>query len=1038
MKSAKKYINIISTPLLATIFATVVLYGTQAYSEGADTGQGSIEDDEDTFSMSYTLPVELVEEQSAPYGRKQILEKTSRAALEEPKIQVDEAEKQIEIINNESLAKQASNQFEGSQQSTTLLNVKDADITALVKTFSKLTGRNYIIDSNVKGKVTIHLPTAVTYEEALRIFDSVLLMKGFTTIPVEQNTWKVVPAKSAKQTTVPIFGEDGRVPSDQLVTQFIRLKHVSAGEMQTLLSQYISPDGTINAFTGSNSLIIIDSDANIARLRKMVSILDVPAINQELTVIPILYADVGDIAEKINTLIGNDDSSSTSSSRSNSNTSSRRQSSSSRRTSSSRNTSSANTTTGSRVLPIKVIPDERTNSLIILADPESTARITTLVKKLDSEVDLGGGRFFVYRLKHADSEEISEIVTNLISGASEEENTTQRSTSGSSISRASSRNQTTGSATNRLVDALRRRRQQSQSTQEGAGRVNFEGEVSVAADTSTNSLIINASKNDYLKIKQLLDELDVKRPQVMVEATILEVSLNKEEGFGVEWQSSGGSDNGGVFAQSNYGGLTEIIENPGGLSDLTIAAASTGTVTLPGGLVLPSQALLIRAVSAHSNVNVLSSPTIVTTDNEEAEIIVGENVPFVTSTSTDTSNINNTFNSIERQDVGITLRITPQISSGKFVNLKIFVEISNVVNSTRNDPNGPTTTVRTTETTVDVKSGQMVVTGGLISDNVTEATRGVPVLEDIPVLGYLFKREDSIQRRTNLLIFITPKILQDQFDAREETREKRDTLSTALIEQDFYDQRQEVLFDRNIDRVTESVPVPEPLPSTIRPAIGKHKSAKPRKNGVQSKVPLSGKKNVKRMPKAGDVIEVTVRPPLKNSSSTSSLPPVSGAAASVPTAGVPTAGVDTASAPTASESAADMPVSGKPGVIRDPVTQPRGSIKPRARMSDPVEDTKEANTFLVLRPVGLQSPVEQLPGHLYSVDNHGTMGVKLYSESIDEFSVGKKYSLEIDNELVNFVCLGAFEDLNKASVIHPKLAEPRWWNKLSKRNLKTN
>lgn len=970
-------------------------------SGGADT----IEDDGTRFSLNYALPVELVEEGvgEPPLGR--VFERNpadikAKAAGEAASGESAALEPPQESASLEAARGGAA---EGAQEEkTTLLNVKDADLTALIKTFSKLTKRNYVVDSAVKGKVTIHLPTPVTISEALRIFDAVLLLKGFTTVPIEANTWKVIPTKDAKQTTIPLVLDNGKPPTDQMVTEFVRLSHVAASDMQQLLSQYVSAGGVVNSFSGSNSLIIVDSEANIARLKGMIRELDIPAIDQDLTIIPVEYADVTDIAEKIDKILGAEEDEAEPT------TATARVAARLRRAAAARG--AANASSGGeniesrRTLPLKVIPDERTNSLIVLADPELTLRVRALVEQLDSPVDLGGGRFYVYRVQHADAEELAEIINAVISGAAPEETgAAPERRSGSSIARSQRTTASTASLspTARLAEALRQRRlARSGTTTEARGKVSFEGEVSIAPDPATNSLIINASRGDYERVKELIQDLDVKRPQVIVEATILEVTLNKEEGLGVELQGSAGNDNAGVFAQTNYGGLTDLVTNPAALSDLTVAAASTGTITLPGGLVLPSQGVLVTALSRNSNVNVLSAPTIVTTDNEEAEIIVGENVPFVTSTSTDTANINNTFNSIERQDVGITLRITPQISAGNFVNLKIFVEISNVVNATRNDPNGPTTTIRTTETTVDIKSGQMVVTGGLISDNSTESTRGVPFLQDIPVLGNLFKREDIVERRTNLLIFITPKVLEDQYAARESTKDFRNGLNETIIELEASPKHSDVLFDRDIDRVveenTEAV-----TPSTIRP---------PKKITVlpEPSAPLQ----IEPAPRPDPVPPTTAAPGAADGSTIdlTVTPRLPGAARSGRRSAAPPAEErePQAAAPEARQSL-DAAAFRKPDTVSGP------------------------QRWVVLR--ALRKPDDRAGMAFQWADKYGTIGLVVAgSESTvggGFFVPGNRYTFLGDGLQQEFVCLGNFPAQTDAASAHGALASSESWYHLS-------
>ena len=251
----------------------------------------------------------------------------------------------------------------------------------------------------------------------------------------------------------------------------------------------------------------------------------------------------------------------------------------------------------------------------------------------------------------------------------------------------------------------------------------------------------------------------------------------------------------------------------------------------------------MQAARSNTNVNVLSSPNILTTDNEEAEIVVGQNVPFLASTASSADNLNNTFNQIDRQDVGITLRITPQISSSDFVTLNLFTEVSNVIASTAGSDLGPTTTVRTSNTTVIAKDGQMIVTGGLMSDNITETEEGVPYIKDIPLLGHLFKSRGESQQKTNLLIFLTPSIIQDQFDARDETLDRSDKLGRALDDLELYPRRQEVLKNPDLDAVIEGKVYEGTLPGTIfQPKEGtKNPNVNPKLMDTQESTPKARK-----------------------------------------------------------------------------------------------------------------------------------------------------------------------------------------------------
>jgi general secretion pathway protein D len=853
-------------------------------SSDRDYGAETIElEDAQAKASVKALPLEQVEEPA---------DEVVAAPKKKPDLKKTKPENDPE--SSESDEKIGDVEFVAPEDATTLLNVKDVEIAALVKSFSKITKRNYIIDSNVKGKVTIHLPTPVNIAEALKILDSVLLLKGFTTVPVEKNIWKVVLAKDARQTTIPTQADSISGGSDALVTQIVRLKHVQAQDMQQTMQQFVSKEGLLTPFAGTNSLIIIDSSANIERIVDLTKQLDVPALDQDITIIPILHADVKDVAEKINSIVGENKDQDKSGS------------SSLPRAfppsfpnnagmagvpppSGQPNASPANTGQQQRrSLPIKVIADERTNSLIVVADPELTVKIKAITEQLDSPLDRSGGRFYVIRLKHADAEEMSNVLNAVITGqgGSGGGSSSQSRSTGSSLSR-SNRGGNNGSGDGSFGGGFggggggfgssnRSSRGNNNSNRsaspiapivfggpnQGAGtpgRVNFEGEVTIAADPATNSLIVNASKQDFLRVKEVVDQLDVKRKQVLVEATIIEVSLEKTAQLGVNLQGTTGTDNAGIFGQSNFGGLSQLLSNPAGLTDVTIAALSTGTLKLGENVQVPSQAVVVRALSNNRNANVLSSPTILTTDNQEAEIVVGQNVPFITGTGSNEVNLNNTFNQIQRQDVGITLRITPQIGTGDFVTLKIFVEVSNVLAGSETSRLGPTTNIRTTETNVEVRSGQMIVTGGLIQDDATQSEQGVPFLQDIPILGMLFRQDGDNQTRRNLLMFITPRIITDQFLAREETVRKSNQLSNTIMEQGSEPDRKEILKSEQIDRALNEIELDNENPPSLitAPSIS---SGNMKSNPVQKTDPA--KVETAHPDAVEEVVDVTVSPKL--------------------------------------------------------------------------------------------------------------------------------------------------------------------------------
>lgn len=744
----------------------------------------------------------------------------------------------------------AGAQSEQEQEETTEINVKNADIAAVVRIFSKKTKRNFILDERVKGKVSIYLPGKVTAKESLQILDAVLALKGFTSVPISENLWKIVPAKEAIQSTVPtITGDDpDREAGAAVVTRLFHLKHISADEAQQLLTPLISGSGLINAYTGTNSLIIIDSEDNIERIVDLLDSLDVAASQREMTIIPVEHAVAADIADKINQILSEEDGAIDASG--DGGAASRIEAIRARiqnRAAAARTgqdgdggavVNASGETVSARSTAPKIIADERTNSIIVVGDEETTARVRALVDALDSEIDRSGFRFYVYRCKNASAEELAEVLANLAGGE-----TGGGSGSGINESNPLGLNRNSRNRGGQFASTQDRLGQQSRTpgrsrSEDAAGSdtsvsVQFGENVSVTADPATNSLIIFSGKTEYEKLLELLSQLDVRPRQVLVEAMLLEVRLSEDASKGFEFLTSAGGADGGILAQSSFGGnLAQLISDPTALSDFTVAAASSGSLTLPGDITIPTQTVLLNAARNNNRVNVLSSPNILATDNQQAEIVVGQNVPFIASTSTSGDNLNNTFNTIDRQDVGITLRLTPQISSNDTVRLAIFTEVSSVLASSANSELGPTTTIRTSETTTITKNNQMVVIGGLMSDNVTEVDSGVPYLMDVPVLGHVFKSRIETVERTNLLIFITPRIIRDQFDAREVSLDHRDEMDYTINRNELVPPRNELLHNPDLDSVIEADPYDGDSPTTILPAEREQRASLSRSSSV--------------------------------------------------------------------------------------------------------------------------------------------------------------------------------------------------------------
>lgn len=716
-------------------------------------------------------------------------------------------------------------EVELAKDSATEINVKNADIEALIRIFSKKTKRNYILDERVKGTVSIYLPGKISSEEAIYILDSVLALKGFTTVPIGENLWKIIPAQEAKQTTVPIVdGSSDSRGSASVVTRFLTLKYVSADEVKQLVSTLISSYGLVSAYTGTNSLILIDSEDNINRLVKIVENLDVPSSNAEMTIIPVEFADAADIAEKLKEILTQEGGSKDSAGSASSDIPTVSQSQVKAKAASAKASLSAATASASSITVAsltrdpKIISDERTNSLIIVADEETTARIKALVDQLDSKVDRSGNRFYVYRCQNADAEQLAEVLGGLagsgssgsssksssssFSGNSNSDDDSDSGLNTNSRNRGSRSSKTSSRNSNQQRTPGRSRSENSQGSG-GATAVSFGEDLSITADPATNSLVINGSYTDYQKILELLSKLDIKRRQVVVEALVMEVAVKEALELGSEFSTALGGSDGGMYFSNTQGNLAALFKDPTSLQNFTMAAASSGSLTLPGGIVIPTHSALMQAAQGNSDVNILSAPTILATDNEEAEIVVGQNVPFLASTATSQADLNNTFNQIDRQDVGITLRLTPQISSSEIVTLKLFTEVSDLDKATVESNLGPTTTIRTSETVVIAKDAQMIVIGGLMADKTEKSRIGIPFLKDIPILGYAFGTETESTERRNLLIFLTPRIVKDQFDTREYTKKRADNMGEVIEKYEMFPDRKEILKNKDIDNVIE-------------------------------------------------------------------------------------------------------------------------------------------------------------------------------------------------------------------------------------------
>ncbi len=624
----------------------------------------------------------------------------------------------------------------GHAEGKVTLDFKDIEITDLIQTISELTGKNFIYDDSVKGKVTIISPRSMTLDEAYQLFLTVLNVRDYTVVPSGQVN-KIVPTKSAKESNLPTVTDGVGRAAENFVTRLIPLENIDANIMATtVLTPLIPKTSNIVAYTPSNTLVITDSAANIERLAKIIKQLDVPSSLELLEVIRLEFAGAEEVAQIAGQVI----SQSTTAPR--------------------RRRGVANVQAAGEKEVSKIIPYPRTNALVVMANAEDMETIKNLVKKLDQKQPQQRSHINVYYLENADAETLAKTLNEILTGIK--------------------------------TQARPTRQAQAAPVAQAAALVNEA--VSITADKPTNSLIINATPEDYEVLREIIAQLDIKRKQVFVEALILELSMDATRSLGASLQGAVGiGDESVVFGTSNLNtgpvGLGSLTPATGTQFPSLLTQAVNGlllgglfspiTVTGPDGqeISVPALSALIDLSKTDSDVNILSAPRLLTSDNEEAEIVVGSNVPIITQRLTDTGGSTGLAQSVsvERKDVALTLRFTPQITSGDQVRLNVYQEITEIAQSSVGNINevGPTFTKRLLQNTVLAEDGRTVVLGGLISNNVNVTVSKVPLLGDIPLLGWLFRSEQTTDRKINLLVFITPSIINDASDlARVSNRNK--------------------------------------------------------------------------------------------------------------------------------------------------------------------------------------------------------------------------------------------------------------------------
>ena len=563
------------------------------------------------------------------------------------------------------------------------LNLKDADINAVISTVSEMTGRNFIVDPRVKGRVTVISSRPMEADELYKVFLTILDVHGFAAVPGD-NVTKILPGVNAKQDAVPTVGKNGEQAGEQIVTRVIQVSNIAAAQLVPIMRPLMPQEAHLAAYAPTNVLIASGTAANIERIAGLVQRIDLSS-ETENELIPLKHASAAEVERILNAL--------------------------------QQNAAKTGAAPGDEV---RVIADTRTNSVILSGDKSSRVHLKRILAQLDTPLESSGNTRVIY-IHYAKAAELAEVLNGIGQTIIEEK----------------------VGATN-------------------AAGAKPGGTLKIQADESTNALVINAPPDVMRDLEGVIRRLDVRRAQVMVKAVIAEVSTDNASELGIQWAYDNSDSNGPVGLidfNNTVGSIATAVDGGGAppvLDGLSLAAGDFTNGAFRFGA-------LVRALSGDADNNILSTPTLVTMDNEEAEIVVGQNVPFVTGSYSSTgsgSTPTNPFQTIQREDVGLLLKIKPQINEGDAIRMEITHELSSLSSSSVS-ASDLITNKRSVKTTVMVDDGKVLVLGGLIDDKLTESTQKVPLLGDIPVLGWLFRYQSTQKVKQDLMVFLHPRILRD-------------------------------------------------------------------------------------------------------------------------------------------------------------------------------------------------------------------------------------------------------------------------------------
>ena len=594
-----------------------------------------------------------------------------------------------------------------AEQNQITLNLKEADIRALISTVSKFTGKNFVVDPRVKAKVTVVSSKTMSENEVYEVFLSVLQVHGYAAVPVG-SIIKIVPEVNAKQGPLPVV-RGSENTGDELITKVIMLDHVPAAQLVPILRPLVPQQGHLAAYNPTNTLIVTDHAANIKRLVQIIRNIDRPE-SDELEIIPLKHASASELVRILNSLH-----------------------------------TSGGGTKAPATKKITLASDDRTNSILMSGERSSRLKIRATIAHLDTPLENEAGNTHVIYLKYAKAKDMVTILT----GVQKNQDAAKKKIVGKKISSAKN------------------------------------AEVDIQADESTNALIITAGPDVVRRMKSIIRQLDIRRAQVLVESIIAEISNNLGKEFSSQFivaPDENSTSSSVPIGVGNFGGSGGIIGLLSG-DPATIGGSLGDGITFGvGGNEGTRFAFLLKALSADAATNILSTPSVVTMDNQEAEIVIAQNVPFLTgSFTTAADGASNPFQTVDRQDVGITLKVTPQINEGNTIKLDIDQEVSNLATSAASN-GGIITNKRQITTSVLVEDGEILVLGGLIDDQLRDSVSKVPLLGDIPLLGWLFRSHTTSKEKQNLMIFMRPSIMRTANSAAFHTNQKYNFLRAQQID----------------------------------------------------------------------------------------------------------------------------------------------------------------------------------------------------------------------------------------------------------------